>query len=828
VDFILFFTLFLLLLIMSLSIVQGAPPIIVRNDAIMDAPYETGDADSGESDGRKDARADSEYDATQGLAYASVFASKTSNAWAYSYLQDAFEIIHSSNYKLTFSFDYKGLIEITGVNLYSDANARVDLTVYLIERDGGEIMSQKTETIANYAQNFTEVLTGQMDLTLAIFLEENNIYDWRAELRTEASAHNGASDTAQATVNFYSKTDGYQAKIVQVLVEDLNPDYIPPTTTYSLSGIEGENDWYTSDVSVELSAEDDSYGVEYTNWRINDDPWSLYASSFSISFEGTNTLEFYSVDKAGNYENIKSVSIKIDRNRPTGQVSINNNAQYTSSVEVTLTTLTQDEQGSGVAQMRFRNEGKTYEEVWLPYATSSPWTLQKGDGTKRVYAQFKDNAGNISPETYDEIILDTEPPLASILINEGDEYTNSTSVTLYLQYSDNQGIDLVRYSNDGILYTNWTLPSETEPWTLLPEDGTKTVYAQFRDRAGLNSNFVFDTIILDTIPPAGSIEINDGAATTTSTSVTITPSATDANGVAHMRLRNDGENWSAWEEVATKTWNLTSQLGVKTVFAQFKDNAGLVSPFFNATINLVEPEPTPSPAPSPTPPPSTIPSEKGNLIVYVKDENMNPISGATVTSTVQPSIQSPLIGVTNLLGSLTFNDIIAGSYSLHISKSGFGNNDAQITVKSQQTSSITITLREDLNEPTVSVKLNPEDSGIPQRTFTVTAEDDMQGSGIAKITLYVDEVPVAIWTKAGTYNYDAGVYSIGTHTYYVEAEDNAGNRARNPASGDFKFTVVEGAYIKQTELWKLMGLVLVLASGTALLFFSLKSKKGKQ
>jgi hypothetical protein len=194
---------------------------------------------------------------------------------------------------------------------------------------------------------------------------------------------------------------------------------------------------------------------------------------------------------------------------------------------------------------------------------------------------------------------------------------------------------------------------------------------------------------------------------------------------------------------------------------------------------------------------------------------------------VQPSEQISLSGVTDSQGSITFNDIAAGTYSFDASKSGFCNNNVQATVISQQTTSIKIILQVDLNEPTVSVTLNPANPNLPPRTFTVTAEDDSQGSGIAVITLYVDDVPVAVWTTAGTHNYDAGVYSTGTHTYYAEAGDNAGNIARTPASGYFAFTVGEGAYLEQMELWKLMGIILVLAMGTALLFFSLRRKKGR-
>ena len=294
-----------------------------------------------------------------------------------------------------------------------------------------------------------------------------------------------------------------------------------------------------------------------------------------------------------------------------------------------------------------------------------------------------------------------------------------------------------------------------------------------------------------------------------------------------MRLSNEGGNWSDWEEVTTKTWNLTSELGTKTVFAQFKDNTGLISPSYNATINLVKPEPLPTPTPTPTPQPSTPPPGKGNIIVYVKDENNNPISGAIVAMAVQPSEQIPLSGVTDSKGSITFNEIAAGVYSFNASKGGFCNNNMQATVNSQGTTAIVISLREDLIEPTVSVTLSPSNPNLPPQTFTVTAEDDSQGSGIAKITLYVNGVPVATWTTAGTHNYDAGVYSIGTHTYYVEAEDNAGNIARTPTSGSFEFTILEGAYMEGTALWKLIGVVIVLAMGTALLFFSLRRTKGR-
>jgi hypothetical protein len=60
--------------------------------------------------------------------------------------------------------------------------------------------------------------------------------------------------------------------------------------------------------------------------------------------------------------------------------------------------------GSGVSQMRFTNDGITWTD-WEPYATSKPWILTAGNGTKTVYVQFQDSAGNLSGVFSDTIIL---------------------------------------------------------------------------------------------------------------------------------------------------------------------------------------------------------------------------------------------------------------------------------------------------------------------------------------------------------------------------------------------------------------------------------------
>ena len=219
------------------------------------------------------------------------------------------------------------------------------------------------------------------------------------------------------------------------------------------------------------------------------------------------------------------------------------------------------------------------------------------------------------------------------------------------------------------------------------------------------------------------------------------------------------------------------------------------------------------------------PSESSNLTVYVRDENNNLVLGAKVSSITQPNDQPPLEGVTDSSGAVTFDNIMVGSYSLHASKGSYGSNVVQITIESQQSASINLTLHEDAIEPTISVMLTPENSGAAQRVFTITAEDDYEGSGIAEITLYVDDSPVSTWTSAGTHIYDEGIYSNGPHTYYVEAVDNAGNTIRNPTSGYLEFAVEDRTNIQQMEIGQILALVLVIANGAALVILSMRRKK---
>jgi hypothetical protein len=95
-------------------------------------------------------------------------------------------------------------------------------------------------------------------------------------------------------------------------------------------------------------------------------------------------------------------------------------------------------------------------------------------------------------------------------------------------------------------------------------------------------------IKLDKTPPYGSIIISNNGTYATLRLVTLILFGNDSlSGISQMRFSNDKVEWSLWEAyMTTKIWSLSSPDGPKTVYAQFTDNAGLISQTYNDTIFL--------------------------------------------------------------------------------------------------------------------------------------------------------------------------------------------------------------------------------------------------
>jgi len=170
---------------------------------------------------------------------------------------------------------------------------------------------------------------------------------------------------------------------------------------------------------------------------------------------------------------------------------------------------------------------------------------------------------------------DETPPSGGIKIAEGASYTNQPSVKLRLfAHDEESGIDQMRFSNDADAWTEWEKYADIKDWTLTQGEGKKTVYVQYKDKAGLESLAYSGTILLDTTPPTIAIDWPSPGSEIKSSITQVQWIGTDAgSGVDHFEVRVDG---GSWRNVGNNAAHVLSELsdGSHTVEVKITDKAG--------------------------------------------------------------------------------------------------------------------------------------------------------------------------------------------------------------------------------------------------------------
>jgi hypothetical protein len=163
-----------------------------------------------------------------------------------------------------------------------------------------------------------------------------------------------------------------------VTITAINIDLTDPETTSSTNGAVFNSDqWAKAPVTVSLSATDDRSGVDATYFTLDGGSLSLYSGPLTLG-DGVHTLEFSSVDNAGNSEPSNTQVIKVDTTKPV--VAYTGATSYTVDQTVAL-TCTPSDSLSGVRTSTCAAVSGTAD------------TFATGDNTRSATAT--DNAGNV-------------------------------------------------------------------------------------------------------------------------------------------------------------------------------------------------------------------------------------------------------------------------------------------------------------------------------------------------------------------------------------------------------------------------------------------------
>ena len=135
--------------------------------------------------------------------------------------------------------------------------------------------------------------------------------------------------------------------------------------------------------------------------------------------------------------NSNNTAFTVEQTAPTGSVSINGGAAYTTSTSATLDLSSATDPGaiaSGVDKVMASEDpdfinatlGDTTWQNWPGDPSSVPFTLSSGDATKTIYVKFKDKAGNLSSDFTITDDLNGSPPTYKDVANTSAEWTNGS------------------------------------------------------------------------------------------------------------------------------------------------------------------------------------------------------------------------------------------------------------------------------------------------------------------------------------------------------------------------------------------------------------------
>ncbi len=307
----------------------------------------------------------------------------------------------------------------------------------------------------------------------------------------------------------------------------INIDRTAPNTT----AIAPATNWNNTDVIVELDANDALSGVRATYYKVNGGAEQV-GTSVSFNTEGAHTLDYWSVDKAGNIETSKTVNVNIDKTKPsinhTQDPVANGNGWNNTNVTVTFTCV---DGGSGIA------------------GCTSPQTVTTEGKDQEVTGTAVDNAGNTATDPA-TVSIDKGAPTISA---SADRQANGNG-----WYNDDVTVSFT--CDDTLSGVHLCPPAQN-----LSEGADQSASGTATDAAGNSASATKGGISVDNTAPtlAG---VAQGALTNGwyGTDVTVVWTCSDAlSGIegscpANSTVTGEGDNLGASASVSDKAGNSTN------------------------------------------------------------------------------------------------------------------------------------------------------------------------------------------------------------------------------------------------------------------------------
>jgi hypothetical protein len=385
-----------------------------------------------------------------------------------------------------------------------------------------------------------------------------------------------------------------------------------PVTNASVTGTIGNDGWYTTNASVNLTATGGS-SMNYTMYKLDNGPLTNYTSNITIT-DGNHTLQYYSANDSGGSILPIYLNVKVDTQPPVTNMTINGNRSaggwYNGTVTVNLTA---SDATSGVNETYYSlNQGAVVQY-------SGNFTVYDGNNTL-TYGSI-DQAGNFINYT---VPIDVFNPSFSVQYNNtavpGTAWFTS-NVTVTLAIDSNESIaNQIQYSFNG---NNWT----NGPTFQISGEGAHEFFYRAVDSNG-NPGITHDMWIgIDMSSPTIGISIagdQDKSTGWYNGDITVYINANSNAGISQTQYSWNNNSWTNYTGPFGVSWGMsraiyyraTDMVGNMTYGSSFiyfrPENIDLGTILGGDVFAGQNPTPTPTPTPTPitTPSPTPVPTSQ--------------------------------------------------------------------------------------------------------------------------------------------------------------------------------------------------------------------------
>ena len=251
-------------------------------------------------------------------------------------------------------------------------------------------------------------------------------------------------------VNYWSVDNAGNTEVQKS--EEVKIDKEGPTTESSLSGTAGNNDYFKGSVQVTLTSSDTvsgpaNFGISY---KIDNGTLKAYSFPFTVSGNGTHTVNVWSQDAAGN-TTATTITINIDSTVPVTQATLagtqGDNGWYNDQAQVTLSAT---DTHSGVETTYYKLDDGAQQTYSAPFNISD-------SGYHTIIYWSVDRAGNTESQRSMLIKVDSVPPSSQASASSTWRYDvwYQSPAQIYINATDSaSNIATTYYTIDGGTYPN--------------------------------------------------------------------------------------------------------------------------------------------------------------------------------------------------------------------------------------------------------------------------------------------------------------------------------------------------------------------------------------